>query len=204
MRRLVVRAVRFELSMWRSLARWVARRPDVAPGATPFAYRGPVLAPILVFIVLSVVEVVAVDLILAPWPAPRRALLVLGIWGTLLMLGMLAAITVHPHVVGESGLRVRYSTSLDVHIPWDAIAGVKRTRRSRDGRTVQLDGGTLHVAISGQTTVDVALARPVPVTVRGNTAQITQLRLHADDAAGLVAAIRARAGAAPCSSSPEG
>ncbi|MCW3064686.1 MAG: hypothetical protein JWN32_1858 [Solirubrobacterales bacterium] len=29
---------------------------------------------------------------------------------------MLAAVTVHPHVLGPSGLRIRHGTSLDVHI----------------------------------------------------------------------------------------
>jgi hypothetical protein len=192
MRALVTRALRYEISTWRSLGRWVARRPDVGPGDTPFAYRGPVVAPIVVFTVLSVVEVVAVDLILAPWPVPRRIVLVLGIWGTLLMLGMLAAVTVHPHVVGPSGLRVRHGASLDVHVPWDAIASAARDRRSRDGRTVQLEGGTLHVLASGQTTVVVTLHRPVPATVRGTPAQIPQHRYHADDAAGMIAAIRAQ------------
>ncbi|HXV94638.1 MAG TPA: hypothetical protein VD813_15140 [Pseudonocardia sp.] len=190
-------AFRFELGMWRSLARWALRRPAVEPGGTPFAYRGPIVAPLLVFFVLSVVEVVALDLIVSlPWL--RVVLLVLGVWGAVFMLGMLAAVTVRPHVVGPSGLRVRYGTILDVLVPWDAVAAVRRLRRSREGRTLQLDGATLHVLISHETTVVVTLSRPVPVTLpRDRTAEVTELRFHADDAAGLVAAARVRAGARP-------
>jgi hypothetical protein len=190
---LVRRAVRFERGMWRSLARWLLRRPDVAPGDTAFAYRGPVVGLILVFFVVSLVEVVAVDLIL-PWRGVVRVvLLAVGVWGTMLMLGMFAAVTVRPHVVGQSGLRVRYGISLDVHVPWDAITSVQQVRRANPGqRTVQLDGDTLHVVVAGQTTIRVELARPVPVALpRDRTAEITTLYFHADDAAGLVNAARA-------------
>lgn len=186
----VRRAVRFEVGTWRSLARWLLRRPDVPAGGTPFAYRSTLVAPMVVMIVVSLIEVVAVDLLL-PWPSVRMVLLVVGVWGTALVLGMLAAVTVHPHVVGPSGLRVRHGLSLDVHVPWDAVAGVRRVRRSRDGRTVQLDGRALHVVVSGQTTVEVTFTRPVTVTLpRDRTAEITELHLHADDAAGMVAAAR--------------
>lgn len=61
------RAVRFELGMWRSTFRWLARRPHVPPEHTAFAYRGPMVTPIVVFFVVSLIEVVAVDL-LVPWP----------------------------------------------------------------------------------------------------------------------------------------
>jgi hypothetical protein len=110
---------------------------------------------------------------------------------------MLAAVTVHPHVLGPSGLRIRHGTSLDVHIPWDAVIGVRHVRRSRDGsRSVQADGTTLHVLVSKQTTVEIRVARPVTVALpRDRTAEITVVCLYADDSAGLVAAVRARAGA---------
>ncbi|WP_219416802.1 hypothetical protein [Pseudonocardia nigra] len=192
---LVRRAARYEAATWRSLARWLLRRPDVGPADTGFAYRGPQVAPMLVMLAVSMIDVVAVDL-LVPWPWLRPVLLVIGVWGTLEVLGMLAAITIHPHVVGAAGLRIRNGVSLDVHIPWDAVAGVRRVRRTRDGRGVQLDGSTLHVVVADQTTVEVTLARPLPVTLpRNRTAEITEVRLHADDAAGFVAAARARVAA---------
>jgi hypothetical protein len=81
-----------------------------------------------------------------------------------------------------------------VHLPWDAVTGAQQARRSRDGRSVQVHDGTLHVLVSGQTTVEITLARPVTVTLsRGRTADITAVCLHADDAVGLVAAVRERA-----------
>ncbi|GAA2441707.1 hypothetical protein [Streptomyces macrosporus] len=196
-RRLVRLAVRFEIDMWTNLGRWLLRRPDVPPHGAAFAYREPVLLPILAFFFLSLFEVVAVDL-LVPWPWRwlRLLVLALGVWGVVWMLGVLAAVTVRPHVVAPSGLWVRYGSGLDVRIPWDAVAGARHLRAGRDGRTVQVDGDTLYVQVSHQTTVEVALARPVAVALpRGRTAEVTAVRLHADDAAGLVTAVRERVGA---------
>jgi hypothetical protein len=199
LRVLARRAAEFEAAGWRSLARWVSRRPDAGPGDAAFAYHGPLLAPIVVILVLSVIEVVALDLIVPwPWQWLRVVLLILGVWGAVLALGMLAGVIVHPHTAGPSGLRVRHGAGLDVRIPWDAVAGARRVRRSRDGRTVQVDGATLHVVVSNQTTVEVTLNRPVTVALTGGrSAEITELRFHADDAAGLVAAVRARAEVIP-------
>lgn len=189
---LAKRAIHFEASMWRSQARWIARRPDVEPGASAFAYRSPVAGLVLMFFVISLVEVVAVDLIL-PWRgAIRIALLVLGIWGAVLVLGIFASITVYPHVVRPAGLRVRYGVGVDIQIPWDAIGGVHRGLRPHSGRTVQLDGDALNVVVGGQTTVQVDLTRPVTVPVsHDRTAEIRTLRFHGDDPAGMVTAIRA-------------
>ena len=64
---------------------------------------------IWLFIFVSAVEVVAVELLL-PWESLRLPFLVIGIWGLVWMLGLLASITVHWHLVSDVGLRVRYST----------------------------------------------------------------------------------------------
>lgn len=190
------RMARFEAGVWRSLARWLARRPAVPHGGTPFGYRGPAAAPILAFFGLSALETVILDVIvshLGAWSWLRVLLLVLGIWGAVLMLGMFAGVTVHPHVVAPSGLRVRHGATFDAHIPWDAVAAVREVRGGRSGRSVQVDGDTLHVVVVGQTTVALTLTRPVTVALSPErTADITALQLYADDAAALVAAVRTR------------
>jgi hypothetical protein len=177
--------------MWRSLARWLARRPDVPAGGTPFAYRSPMMAVLIVFINVSVLEVIAFHL-LVPWQVPRIVLLVLGIWGVIWMFGMLAAVTIRPHVVGPEGLLVRHSLSVDIRIPWDAVLGARQVRERREGRSVQVVEDTLHVLVMQESAVEVTLNRPVAVSLSATRRpEVTAPRFHADDAAGLVAAIRA-------------
>ena len=91
-------------------------------------------------------------------------MLVVGIWGLTWMLGLLASLKTYPHVVDGSGLRIRYGTTLDMTIPWDAVASIGvRHRDLPSSRTVQigrLESGTvLHVGIASQTSVDVAATR---------------------------------------------
>lgn len=183
--------VQFEAAMWRSLARWLARRPDVPAGGAPFAYRSPMMAGLIVFINVSVLEVIAFHLLI-PWEVPRIVLLVLGIWGVIWMFGMLGAVTVRPHVVGPDALLVRNSLSVDVLIPLDAVAGARQVRERREGRSVQVDENTLHVLVMNESTVEVTLNRPVSVRLsETRRPEVTAVRFHADDARGLVAALRA-------------
>ncbi len=191
---LLRRAARFEAGTWRALARWGARRPDVPPGSTPFGYHQQLVAPGLVLAVLSAVELVAVD-VLVPWPWTwlRVAVLAVGVWGFFLTLGMAAAAVVHPHPVTGEGLRVRAGTGLDLTVPWDAVGGVRRMRRAHAGvRAARVDGGVLSAGVGDATTVAVALTRPLTAHLPRGAVPVTAVHLHADDAAGLVAAVRSR------------
>jgi hypothetical protein len=148
------RVLRFELGLYRSLARWVARRPRVPAGAAPFAYVGAVAAVLWAFIVVSAIEVVAVHLLL-PWETVRLVVDILGLWGLVWMIGMLASLSVHPHLVDGAGLHVRYGAGTSVTVPWEAVASVAARRRSLErSKTLQLAGdehGTvLNVVVGSQ------------------------------------------------------
>jgi hypothetical protein len=191
---LLRRAARFEAGTWRALARWVARRPDVPPGSTPFGYHQQLVAPSLVLAGVSAVELVAVD-VLVPWPWTwlRLVVLAVGVWGLLLTLGTGAAAVVYPHLVTGEGLRVRAGAGTDLTVPWDAVAGVRRVRRAHAGvRAVRVDDGVLSAGAGNATTVAVALTRPLTAHLPGGAARVTAVHLPADDAAGLAAAVRSR------------
>jgi hypothetical protein len=197
--RLVRTALVYELGMWRSLIRWVSRRPAVPEGHTPFSYAGAVTPVLWAFIVVSAIEVPVLHLVL-PWEGVRLAADVLGVYGVLWMVGMLGALRVHPHVVGEDGLRVRSGTSLDVLVAWDQIAAVRYRLRSLEGmRNVQVhdEGGALalSIGVGSQTNVDLVLREPAVLPVPRTAGKpVTQLRICADDPRGLVARLRSGSG----------
>jgi len=136
---LVRRAVAFELALYRSLFRWVTRRPDVPSDAVAFAYVGAVAVLLWAFIYVSAIELLVLHLLL-PWETVRIIADILSVWGLGWMLGMRASFRVYPHVVSDSGLRVRRGVSTDLTVPWDVVATIGVRARSREkSRALQLD-----------------------------------------------------------------
>jgi hypothetical protein len=196
-------AVKYELRLWEALFRWTFRRPHrVEPGTVPFSYSGAVAMLFGVFIGLSAVEIPILHLLL-PWPKARAISVMAGAYGLFWMIGLLATLRTHPHLVGPSGLRIRNSTTVDVAVGWADVQAVRVRRRSLPpgGQTqVEKNGNerVLSLGVGSQTSVDVVLSRPLTVAVKKTGgAPVTQIRFHADDPEGLVAAVQTHLRATP-------
>jgi len=184
---LAKKLVVLEFRIWRSLLFWVIRRkPGVGPGSRTFPYARE-LAPLIgVFIFVSAIELVAVHLLL-PWETVRLVLDVVSVWGLLWMIGLLASMKVYPHVLDDAGLRLRYGFHTDLHVPWDAVAGVKARRGSVQTKEhVQLEGDALSMPVLKQTRVHLTLHGPTRV----GPAEVTQVHFYVNDAKAFVAASR--------------
>jgi hypothetical protein len=188
------RVLRYELSMWLSLYRWLFRRPG--PAGQAFSYFRT-LAPVMwAFIVVGAIEIPAVHLLL-PWPVAERIALVAGIYGLLWMVGMMASNRVNPHTVDDDGLHVRLGGTVHLLVPWETIEAVRIRRRPYEGaRSIRIEDvgeqRVLAVVVGGQTTLDVVLSRPLPLPgFRGDPDPVEGLRLFADDDKALAATLRA-------------
>jgi hypothetical protein len=202
--RLLRRVVLFELRLYRSLLRWVARRPDVPRvGATAFGYSREVTPLLLLWIFASAIEIPFFHLLI-PWHSVRVIGLVVSVWGLLWMLGFLAGFKVYPHLLSASALRVRNGPSIDICVPWEAVESLKVGRRDlpSSARTLQrretADGGVnLQIATSGQVNVHAVLRSPWTATTPRGSEEITELSFWADEPAELVARGRELMAAAP-------
>jgi hypothetical protein len=199
-RDVVRRVAALEAGMWRSLYRWLLRRPPAPdPGTEPFGYVGVVKPMLIVFIVVSAVEIPLLDLIISrtvPWRPVRVIALAIGVYGLIWMIGLFAGLRVHPHLVGADGLRVRSGTDVDITLPWEAVAAVRsRYRPLPSSRGVQTevtgDGLIVNIATGGQTSVDVVFRRPTVVRLpKGPSEPATELRFYADEPDALTARAR--------------
>lgn len=186
-----------EIGIWRSLFLWVTRRVSgQGPAVEAFSYAKE-LAPLMgAFIFVSAIELPVVHLLL-PWETVRLVLLVLSVWGLLWMIGFLASMKVFPHLLDDDGLRVRNGTTIDIRIPWDAIARVTSRRHSvshRQSVHVEREDDTtiVSVPVLKQTRIDVELQRPTAVKLPDGTEEITALRFYVDDPRTFVSRARAR------------
>jgi hypothetical protein len=185
-------AVLLEVALYRSLARWLTRRPDVPSGATPIGYAKLVNPVMGLWIFASATEVVVVELVLrnldAAWAeALRLPLLVVGVWGVLWMLGLMAAYQVRPHLLTADRLRIRNSARTWVDVPLGLLAGAQIAEHALPGvvRAVHHDDGLLLIGVSSRTNLELALGGP--------SALSTSRGLMTADRVGLVAVLRASA-----------
>ena len=95
-------AVMFELRLYRSLFRWVTRRPVApSPDIEAVGYSQTVTPIMLLWIFASAVEMVVVHLLI-PWQTVRIILLIISAWGLIWMIGFLASLKVHPHLLSDT------------------------------------------------------------------------------------------------------
>lgn len=193
-------AVVFELRLYRSLLRWLARRPDHGgPSDEPVGYARTVTPVMWLWILASAAELPLVH-VLVPWDGVRIALLVVGVWGLVWMVGLLASLYVYPHLLGPDRLRVRYGASHDIALPWDAVATVATKHQDLDSTVWTLqpeetDQGThLRVGVSGRVNVHLRLHRPTTVSTAKGDLEIVRLSFFADDPREVVARARTRLG----------
>lgn len=160
-------ALLLELALYRSLARWIARRPDVPAGATPIGYAQLVGPMLWLWIFGSATEVVVLEVVLrqieTSWAeALRLPLLAIGIWGVLWMLGMMAAYRVRPHLLTDDRLRIRNSARTWVDLPLDAVAATRTIEHELPGivRAVHQQDDLLLVGVGSRTNLELKLTEP--------------------------------------------
>lgn len=194
---IIRRLLRMELRIYESLGRFIIRRPSIAAGATGFRYHGPVLTVLIIFIVLSAVEIPIIDLIVHRWTPVRIAFLAVGVWGLTWMLGLLCAYLTRPHTVGPEGILVREGLELDLLVSWDDFASLRERHVSeqsidpagtdKPGRVFEHDGERVcAVWVGGETNLEIGFERPTRLRLpgrspKGGEHEVTVLRFWADD-----------------------
>ena len=180
------RATMMELRGYQSIYRFVFRRPKVPAGGVGFGYHRPVLPILIVFVVVSALEMLVVDLIVRRWPYIRLPLLILSVWGIIYMLGLLFVMLVRPHAITADGIRVRYGSEIDIPIAWEDVCSITRRKRVNNDKQPKVTSdengdASLHMRIQNETNIEVRLNRPVSVRLPHGTETVSRVNLYADD-----------------------
>jgi hypothetical protein len=178
--------MRHELRLLASLGLWLARRTHGTGGGQAFGYargQGPVMAG---FAFVCLVETLTMSVLLRDWPLLHRVVLVLDVYTVVFVVGLHAAFVVRPHVLDAACLRVRRAVHVDLRIPLDRIATVRRELRTVHEHAE----GELNLPVGSQTSVTLELTEPVVhFTFLGRRRPVHVVRFHADDADRVVRAL---------------
>ncbi|MFF4869306.1 hypothetical protein [Streptomyces sp. S1] len=183
----VLRLVGHELRLLASLGRWVARKPHGTAGADGvFPHARDQAALMYGFAFVCVVETVGMSYLLARWPVVHGIVLVLDVYTVLFVLGLHAASATRPHVLAGDVLRLRQAAHVDLRIPLDRIASVRRESLFSHEKA----DGELNLAVGAQTSVTVELTAPVDAPrLLGAPRPVRVVRVHADDPQALYRAV---------------
>ncbi|MFF8430399.1 hypothetical protein ACF07Y_35640 [Streptomyces sp. NPDC016566] len=194
----LLRILAHEGRVMESLIRWVARRPHGVDGADAVFTHGRDQALTMYGCAFAcIVETVAVSCLLSDRPVIHSILLVVDVYTVLFVFGMQAATVTRPHVLAEGTLRVRQAANVDIHVPIDHIAAVRREARFTHEKT----DGQLNLPIASQTSITLELTTPVNAPKFFGTPRLVNvIRLHADDPEALHdAVVQARTRGTPAS-----
>lgn len=200
--------MRVELRIYEGLWRAITRRPRIPLDGRGFTYYRPVLTILIIFIVVSAVEIPILDAIVHRWLPVRIFFLALGIWGLTWMIGLLCVYFTRPHTVSAEGIRVREGLELDILVSWNDFAEIRRFDTAVDpndpdrvkGKVFTEDGESVcAVRMSHETNLEIRFEQPTEITLpglppKGGAHVVTRLRFWADDPAGFLSAVRSELG----------
>ena len=196
-RRFAWAALTLEVTLYLALGRWIARRPGVPAGTTPIGYSRLVAPMLWLWIFGSATEVVVLDVLLSRWWTPLRIpLLVVGIWGLVWMLGMLAAYRTRPHLLGETSLQVRDGIHARVDVPLARIASVRSVDHELPGllKSVHVegegDGAILLIGVGSRTSLELVLTGPTTLETPHGPTTIARVGLWVDEPREVAALLR--------------
>ncbi|MGH2598562.1 MAG: hypothetical protein ACRDJ9_04155 [Dehalococcoidia bacterium] len=164
--RRAARIVVLEPRLWATLVRWVLRRTPRGESMFAYSKRSTLWMVLILVLVTAPVELLLIELLLS-WAWLRVLLLILGIYGVIWLLGIWASMSVLPHQVEQTDLRLRYGLLAEAQIPYEVIRSVEQERRRwtglRDGPHPVSEPDALAIAVGGQTAVVLRLDAPCTI-----------------------------------------
>lgn len=160
-------------------------------GDRTFGYSAQVRPFLWVFIVVTPLEVLLVEMIV-PWFWLRAVLLAFGVLSALLMGWQLRMLHKFKHSVDDEHLWLRYAREFEYRIPLAAVESVTQGTTSRSlHRTRSVVDGTLVLEVSGSTNVSLRLNEPQEIDLgRRGAHDVTKIEFWADDPGDVVRALR--------------
>lgn len=174
-----------EVRYYYSLVLALAGKRQVPAGVAFFGYTKGVMAVPVAIVMVSLVELVAVHL-LVPWQWLRIVLLISSIWGVLFVAGFFAARIVNPHLVSHDDLTLRWGLQTVLSTPLSNVVSAGR-HANHAATQPDVEGNRLILTQFQSTNVMLRFAEPVvteapvPKKHRPVDVRVTEVQLFVDE-----------------------
>jgi hypothetical protein len=172
-----------EIGMLAGIMRLIRGKVDIPQGAITIKHSQQIRQLVMVLLVVSIIEIVAVEL-LVPWEIVRVVVLILSIYGLRWMIGFWASTIVYPHYVTDDELVLRFSYFHTITVPLGNVVGMSANNQSAsENKTVTLGGDALALNVMGETNFRLEINDSTGVLHNMHTLQdqIRCIRFQTDD-----------------------
>lgn len=172
--------VKHEIGVFISLGRLITWRKDVPPNATEIKYGHQMRLFIAILIAASIVEIVAVEL-LVPFDVLRWIILFLSVYSLLWIIGLMAATIVYPHYVTPDELVIRFFHHHTIRIPIASECRIVIGEKSAsENKTIVQKNESLALNVLGSTNASVLLPEETEILVDGLPTSVSNVSFNVD------------------------
>lgn len=172
--------VKHEIGVFISLGRLIAWKKDIPPNAIEIKYGSQMRLFIAILIAASIVEIVAVEL-LVPFDVLRWIILFLSVYSLLWIIGLMAATIVYPHYVTPNELVIRFFHHHTITIPIASECRVVTGEKSAsENKTIVQKDDSLALNVLGSTNASVLLPKKTEIIVDGTPTTVSHISFNVD------------------------
>ena len=163
----VIKLAKHESSMWRLVGYLLRRKINIPPNAIAFNYGSEQRAIYFVLIMISIIEIIVVELII-PWHSIRIFVLVISIYGAIWLLLFFMSFRINPHYIDEKSVVLRIGLLEKLSVPLDEIKHVRSLQKTWNNKFLSIGNNEAVIKHGSDTNIEIVLHSPILLVSQTN------------------------------------
>ncbi|GAA4785898.1 hypothetical protein GCM10025785_05220 [Corynebacterium canis] len=176
----VMKLAKHELDMWKLLGFWLRRKINAPADAVTFKYGTEQRAIFIVLILVSIVEIVVIDLIV-PWQTVRTIIVVVSIYGAIWLFLFFKSFRINPHYIDDRELVLRVGLLAELVIGLQHVKQVRAAHKTWGNKFLSIEAGRAVIKHGSDTNIEIVLREPVSGIAKDNAEPVDHVYCAVDN-----------------------